>query len=48
MPLIIAFRRQRQTDLPESKANLVYIRSFNPAKLYNTACLDIYTLRLRV
>lgn len=35
MPLMVAFRRQRQMDLPKPKANLVYIRSSNPTKLYS-------------
>lgn len=33
MPLISVFQRQRQVDLYDTEANLVYIRSSRPAKV---------------
>ena len=39
MPLILALERQRQVDLCEIKANLVYIVSARPARDTGRPCL---------
>jgi hypothetical protein len=39
MPLILELRRQRQEDLSEFVATLVYIASFRPARDTENLCL---------
>ena len=39
MPLLPALRRQRQTDLCDFKASLVYIASYRPAGTKGRPCL---------